>query len=331
MTVIQVSDLTKDYSVRKKSSNGNFLQNMRELINPSTKKLHALKSVNFELTQGEALGYIGPNGSGKSTTIKLLTGVLTPTQGEAKVLNYTPWERKKDFTRNIGVIFGNKSLLFWDLPVLDSLKLYKDIYGLDVHEFENRLDEFDKIFQLSRLINRPVRKLSLGERMRSEIAAALIHNPPVLFLDEPTIGLDSLAKQEITLFLKSYQQREKTTLVLTTHTISDIEAICERVIILNLGAIIYDGSIKNLKEKFEERLIKLTLRKADGINLDKEFGDLASKISDVQYEIKSTKGEVKKHLSTLINLNVNLSDIKITEPDLESIIKEIYQWEMEKS
>ena len=244
MTVIQVSGLIKDYSVKKKSS-----ENLKRFswLRPSTTKFRAVDSVDFTLDKGEFLGYIGPNGSGKSTTIKLLTGVLTPTEGSASVLGYYPWKREKAFTRQIGVIFGNKSLLFWDLPVLDSLKLYKDIYNLNQAEFDSRLDEFDKIFQLSKLINRPVRKLSLGERMRSEIVAALIHNPPVLFLDEPTIGLDSLAKQEITSFLKKYQQREKTTVILTTHTISDIEALCERVIILHLGKIIYDGSISNLK------------------------------------------------------------------------------------
>ena len=321
MTTIKVSGLVKDYTVRKKETEQ---PKLFRWIRPATQQFRALQAIDFELEAGEFLGYIGPNGSGKSTTIKLLTGVLTPTEGTAQVLGFTPWKRETRFTRNIGVIFGNKSLLFWDLPVLDSLKLYKDIYNLDEKEFQDRLEEFDKIFQLSRLINRPVRKLSLGERMRSEIAAALIHNPPVLFLDEPTIGLDSLAKQEITTFLKKYQQREKTTVILTTHTISDIEALCERVIVLHLGKIIYDGSINNLKGKFEDRRIILTLKEKNGEDILKEFGDTAKKLSDYQFEIKTTKNYVKKILGQLIGL-IEINDIKITEPDLETIIKEIYR------
>ncbi|MFX1251941.1 MAG: ATP-binding cassette domain-containing protein [Promethearchaeota archaeon] len=330
MIVIKVSGLTKDYTVKKKESTSTKLASLRHLISPPTTKLRALKTINFELNEGEFLGYIGPNGSGKSTTIKLLTGVLTPTEGSASVLGYTPWKRQKAFTRQIGVIFGNKSLLFWDLPVLDSLKLYKDVYNLNKEEFEDRLEEFNKIFQLSQLINRPVRKLSLGERMRSEIAAALIHNPPVLFLDEPTIGLDSLAKQEITAFLKKYQQREKTTVILTTHTISDIEALCERVIILNLGEIIYDGSISSLKGRFDDRTIHLSLRQTDGSKLLKEYGEMTTRISEFQYEVKTTKESVRKILAELINLDLGIADIKINEPNLETIIREIYQWSADK-
>ncbi|MHA1978725.1 MAG: ABC transporter ATP-binding protein [Candidatus Hodarchaeales archaeon] len=325
MTVIQVSGLIKDYSVKKKKTSKD--PRRFHWLRSSTTKFRALDSVDFTLDKGEFLGYIGPNGSGKSTTIKLLTGVLTPTSGSASVLGHNPWKREKVFTRQIGVIFGNKSLLFWDLPVLDSLKLYKDIYNLNQAEFDSRLDEFDKIFQLSKLINRPVRKLSLGERMRSEIAAALIHNPPVLFLDEPTIGLDSLAKQEITSFLKKYQQREKTTVILTTHTISDIEALCERVIILHLGKIIYDGSINNLKGRFDDRTINLTLKKVDGTILINTFTNMTRQISELSYEIQTTKESVKGVLTELLQLNLDISDIKISEPGLESIIKEIYQWD----
>ncbi|MFW9994414.1 MAG: ATP-binding cassette domain-containing protein [Candidatus Odinarchaeota archaeon] len=326
MTVINVSNLVKDYRVRKKQLEKNgFLTRMKNGLSPSTDKLRALKAVNFEVNAGEFIGYIGPNGSGKSTTIKLLTGVLTPTEGKATVLGYIPWKQRKEYTRHIGVIFGQKSLLFWDLPVIDSLKLYKDIYALDKREFDERLEEFDKIFQLYKLINRPVRKLSLGERMRSEIAAALIHNPPVLFLDEPTIGLDGLAKQEITDFLKKYQQREKTTVILTTHTISDIEALCERVIILNLGEIIYDGSIRELKGNFNERTVHITLRdEEDGKFIHEELAQ-AVKTSDRHFDLKTDKQSVKKVLSGLVNLPVELLDIKITEPDLETLIREIYR------
>ncbi|MFX1511054.1 MAG: ATP-binding cassette domain-containing protein [Promethearchaeota archaeon] len=329
MTVINVSDLVKDYRVRKKQLEKNgILSKIKGVFSPPTSKLRALNSISFNVEAGELIGYIGPNGSGKSTTIKLLTGVLTPTQGTASVLGFIPWKTRKEYTRHIGVIFGQKSLLFWDLPVIDSLKLYKDIYDLDKTEFEDRLEEFDKIFQLSQLIDRPVRKLSLGERMRSEIAAALIHNPPVLFLDEPTIGLDALAKKEITDFLKKYQQREKTTVILTTHTISDIEALCERVIILHIGNIIYDGSIRSLKGKFDERTIHVSLRKdSDGSILMKEFDhEKVQTISNWQYDLETDKDSVKKLLSHLLELPIEISDIKISEPNLETIIKEIYRW-----
>ncbi|MHA2331126.1 MAG: ABC transporter ATP-binding protein [Candidatus Hodarchaeales archaeon] len=327
MTIIKVAGLTKDYRVRRKQQESNgLLTKARSIISPSTDKLRALKAVNFEVEEGEFLGYIGPNGSGKSTTIKLMTGVLTPTEGTATIMGYVPWKQRKEYTRNIGVIFGSKSLLFWDLPVIDSLKLYKDIYDLDNKDFTDRLEEFDKIFQLSKLIDRPVRKLSLGERMRSEIAAALIHNPPVLFLDEPTIGLDGLAKQEITNFLKKYQQREKTTVVLTTHTISDIEALCERVIILNLGEIIYDGSILNLRGKFDERIVHLTLsHEIDATVLFNEF-DQVVKISDKQYDLVTNKESVKRLLSDILETPAEILDIQISEPSLETIIKEIYTW-----
>jgi ABC-2 type transport system ATP-binding protein len=329
--IIQVSNLTKDFNVRKKENNEKkFITGLRQLIAPKTKKLRALNSIDLQLSEGEFLGYIGPNGSGKSTTIKLLTGVLTPTEGNATVLGFTPWKRQKEFTRRIGVIFGQKSLLFWDLPVIESLRLYKDMYGLNEAEFEDRLTEFDQIFNLSQLIDRPVRKLSLGERMRSEIAAALIHNPPVLFLDEPTIGLDSLAKKEITDFLKRYQQREKTTVILTTHTISDIEALCERVIILNHGQIIYDGQIKNLKGRFDARTIHISLRDTDGRQILKEFGDIVLEVNELLYEVRTDKFSVKELLKDLFDLNLDISDLKITEPNLEDIIRVIYQRDLKK-
>ncbi len=328
MTVIKVSGLVKDYRVRKKQpERSSVLTKIKNVVLPPTSNLRALNSISFNVEAGELFGYIGPNGSGKSTTIKLLTGVLTPTEGTATVLDYIPWKSRKEYTRHIGVIFGQKSLLFWDLPVIDSLKLYKDIYDLDKKEFEDRLEEFDKIFQLSKLINRPVRKLSLGERMRSEIAAALIHNPPVLFLDEPTIGLDALAKKEITDFLKKYQQRESTTVILTTHTISDIERLCERLIILHVGNIIYNGSIGNLKGRFEERNVHVSLRKdGDGSILLNEFDQVITKVSDWQYDLKTDKNSVRKLLADLLELPVEISDIKVSEPSLETIIKKIYEW-----
>jgi len=216
------------------------------------KKEHkqALDNVSFNIKKGEMVAYIGPNGSGKSTTLKCLTGAMTPTSGSVKCMGYVPWEQRVEYTQHIGVVFGQKSLLWWDLAAEESFKLYRDIYEVPEKQYKERLEYFDELINIKSLLNKQVRKMSFGERMRCELTASLLHKPKILFLDEPTIGMDVLAKEKVRGFLKQINKNEKTTVILTTHDIGDIEALCERIILIDEGKVIYDGKLSKLKKKY---------------------------------------------------------------------------------
>src|SRR5690606_23388960 len=214
----------------------------------------AVKDISFTIPQGEICGYIGENGAGKSTTIKMLTGILVPTAGTVRVNGYVPFEERERFVREIGVVFGQRSQLWWDIGVIESFRLLRKVYRVPESDFRSRLDELVERLQLGELLNRPVRKLSLGQRMRCELVASLLHNPSILFLDEPTIGLDIVVKTEIRDFLLQMNKEQGTTILLTTHDLQDIEALCSRVIMLDDGSIIYDGGLDELKTRWSKGL-----------------------------------------------------------------------------
>ncbi|MFA5880714.1 MAG: ATP-binding cassette domain-containing protein [Eubacteriales bacterium] len=244
MALIEARGLTKEFRIfrRREGVMGAF----RDLFQRDYTTLRAVDGIDFVVAEGEMVGYIGANGAGKSTTIKMLTGILVPTAGSVNVNGFIPYKEREKYTRGIGVVFGQRSQLWWDIAVIESFKLLRRIYNVSQEEFKARLKKFDDILEFGSFLHLPVRKLSLGQRMRCDLTAALLHNPAILFLDEPTIGLDVLGKAKIREFLKEINSESKTTVILTTHDLGDIEALCPRVAIIDKGKMLYDGSVDNL-------------------------------------------------------------------------------------
>jgi len=246
--MIEVKALSKSFKVAKRD-NGMF-STLKSFINPQFTTVNALTDVSFNISEGEIVGYIGPNGAGKSTTIKIISGILLPDSGTCKILNRIPWENRKEHVKNIGVVFGQRSQLWWDVPVIDSFNLLKDIYSIEKQSYNEMLDLLSISLNLTELLKTPVRQLSLGQRMRCEIAASLLHSPKILFLDEPTIGLDAVSKIEVRNFIKTINKEKKTTVILTTHDMNDIEALAKRIILIGKGKVLQDGNLSQLKSKY---------------------------------------------------------------------------------
>ncbi|MDE5414877.1 ABC transporter ATP-binding protein [Alkalihalobacterium chitinilyticum] len=331
MNAIEVRELRKEF--KSYSSRAGLAGAFRDLFTRNYKILAAVDGISFEVKKGEMVGYIGENGAGKSTTIKMLTGILTPSAGEVVVNGMNPHKERERFVRTIGVVFGQRSQLWWDIAVQESFRLLKKVYNIPDEQYEPHIKEIIETLDLEPLLDKPVRKLSLGQRMRCELAAALIHNPPLLFLDEPTIGLDVLVKLKIREFLKRINERFNTTILLTTHDLSDIEALCERVIMLDEGKIIYDGSLADLKGnwgkgkeiqfQFDEVVSKTSLvEKTEGLGFPIEWkqGDQ----ENVWAAIVSQEEAVSQIIS-LIASHFKLSDMRINEVSTEEIIRNIYE------
>lgn len=269
MSLISVSGLTKEFSLKiaKKGLKGAIVS----LFSAKKITTTALNDVSFDIEEGELLGYIGHNGAGKSTTVKILSGILTPTRGEVRVLGKTPWENRIAITRQIGVVFGQKTQLWWDLPVIESFELLHKIYRISDVEYRRVLEMLTETLDLSSLYHVPVRQLSLGQRMRCDLAASLLHSPKILFLDEPTIGLDAVSKLAMRDFIRALNQQKKTTILLTTHDMDDIEALCKRVLVLNEGKVVFDGKLTELRRRISsERILVLDLVNAkDTIETDR--------------------------------------------------------------
>lgn len=256
MSYIEVSNLKKDFTVKKKKEKGKIFRE-KEIVN-------ALKGISFSVEKGELVGYIGPNGAGKSTTVKILSGILTPDEGEVKVGGIVPWKERKRHIKNIGVVFGQRSQLWWDVPIIDSYLLLRDIYRIPQGDYEARLKELTQALQIEPLLRTPLRLLSLGQRMRAELCGSLLHRPELLFLDEPTIGLDAVSKLALRDFLKWENRQYGTTIMLTTHDMEDIEALCSRVMVLGHGKKLFDGKLADLLERYD------TVRRVD-VRYDGDF------------------------------------------------------------
>lgn len=300
--IIEIENLTKKFKL-KKSKKG-FLN----IFKPEYHNKIAVNNISFSIKKGERVAFIGPNGAGKSTTIKMLSSILHPTSGSAKVLGLTPWENKKELASQIGTVFGQRSQLWYDLPVDDSFKLIGKIYNVTKEEYKKRINNLIKIFEIREFLKQPTKSLSLGQRMRCEIVASLIHNPKVLFLDEPTIGLDITAKATIRELIKKQTEEEGTTLLLTSHDTDDMEKVCDRVIIINKGKIIFDDSVKKLRDSYiKKKYIKATTESGE------EIGAI----------IDTSKTPIKKAIEDMLKEH-NIVDFTVENPPMEEIIQEIY-------
>ncbi len=248
--MITMEHVCKSYKVAKR--NAGLKEACKAFFRRKTEIIQALDDINFTILDGEIVGYIGPNGAGKSSTIKILSGILTPEQGVCKVDGRIPWKNRMEHVRNIGVVFGQRSQLWWDVPVIDSFELLKDIYSIPTSTYQESLDELTQLLNLQELLKTPTRQLSLGQRMRCEIAASLLHQPKILFLDEPTIGLDAVSKLAVREFVKDINRKRNTTVILTTHDMQDIEALASRIILIGKGRILLDGTIADMRLEIEK-------------------------------------------------------------------------------
>ncbi|XEC93886.1 ATP-binding cassette domain-containing protein [Paenibacillus tarimensis] len=330
MLAIDVELLRKKFKVQKNREGlGGAL---RDLFKREYTEVTAVRDITFQIPKGEICGYIGENGAGKSTTIKMLTGILVPTSGRIQVNGFVPFKEREKFVKGIGVVFGQRSQLWWDIGVIESFQLLRKVYKVPERDFRARLDELVERLQLGELLNRPVRKLSLGQRMRCELVASLLHNPSILFLDEPTIGLDIVVKTEIRDFLKQLNREHGTTILLTTHDLQDIEALCSRVIMLDDGRIIYDGGLDLLKEKWSKGR-EVQFQFADHARLDK-LEQLTEGLGvnwKLENDVTATMWlpnavNVSDALSRVVGA-VEIRDIKIFETNTDEIVREIYQSE----
>jgi ABC-2 type transport system ATP-binding protein len=292
----------------------------------------AVDNVNFSADRGEMVGYIGPNGAGKSTTIKMLTGILVPSSGFMRVNGFVPHRQRQQYVKTIGVVFGQRTQLWWDIAVVESFKLLRRIYGVSQLDFDSRMERFNEILGIKDYLHTPVRKLSLGERMRCDLAAALLHNPPLLFLDEPTIGLDVVAKDHIRHFLREINRDFRTTVLLTTHDLDDIEELCRRIVIIDHGRLLYDGPLEVLKQRLlRTKQIKFALKdreQAAGIKVIARDGLNIEQVDELTYRIRfdpaqvSTSDLIRQILST-----VEVRDLLIEDEPIEEIVKRIYAGE----
>ena len=321
--MISVEGLCKTFRVAKRSAG--FKSAAKALFKRDYTAIEAIRDVSFKINEGEVVGYIGPNGAGKSTTIKVMSGILLPDSGECRIMGRTPWKERIEHVKNIGVVFGQRSQLWWDVPVIDSFELLKDIYKIPQPEYKKNVDMLVETLDLGSTINTPVRQLSLGQRMRCEIAASLLHSPRILFLDEPTIGLDAVSKIAVRKFIKSINEEKKVTVILTTHDMNDIEALAERILLIGKGRILYDGDINNLRNRFgTNKTITVDYTENNrppdiiGTNLLSWSPERASLYVD-------TKNINVSEVISLLSEKLDLLDVTVENPPIEEIIVELYK------
>lgn len=322
--MIEVKNLNKTFRVYERKS-GAFSA-VRSLFRPEYKIIRALNDVSFNISKGEIVGYIGPNGAGKSTTVKVLSGILVPDSGEVVIDGIVPWEKRKEHVRRIGVVFGQRSQLWWDVPVIDSFELLKEIYKINEKVYKEKLNTLNELLALEDFIKTPVRQLSLGQRVRCEIAASLLHDPEILFLDEPTIGLDAVAKLAVRNFIKKINIESDITVILTTHDTGDIEALADRILLIGKGSILYDGNFNELKKKYtrERTLLVHFLEKIN--NKPDVRGIVEFNINGNSAEIKFdprvlTASELISEISGMYPIN----DLELESIEAEEMIAELYR------
>jgi ABC-2 type transport system ATP-binding protein len=319
---ITVEQLSKTYQVPERE--GGFSAAVKSFFKRKYKDVKAVQNVNFKIEQGEVVGFLGPNGAGKTTTLKMLSGLLHPTNGKATVLGFTPWELKQEYLRSMTLVMGQRNRLAWDIPAADSFLLAQAIYRLPDDEYKATYKELNELLELEPLMKKPVRNLSLGERMKCEIAAGLLHRPRVLFLDEPTIGLDISGQARIREFLREYNKRTGATIILTSHYMADVTALCERIIIVHHGQLKYDGGIANLSRRIAPfKFIGVLLEKADGYDLS-QYGEPVQNEEDAEKHYIQVKAEDVTKVTSHMLSELPIHDITITDPPIEDVIERAF-------
>ncbi|HDQ73901.1 MAG TPA: ATP-binding cassette domain-containing protein [Chloroflexi bacterium] len=320
-THIVVRDLSKTYRVPEREPG--LAASLKGLVRRDYRDVEAVRGVSFTVEAGEIVGFIGPNGAGKTSTLKMLSGLLYPTAGESRVLGHVPWERRPGYLRRISMILGNKSQMVWDIPPLDTFHVLGEIYGVDPADLQRTLDELVELLEMQELLTKPVRNFSLGERMKCELVAGLLHRPDVLFLDEPTLGLDVSMQGRLRRFLAEYNQRNDVTVILTSHYMADVLALCPRVILIHHGQLLYDGDLGGLAERLAPfKLIRVTLRNGspDGIPegvdvIERENGRLTLRVG---------RAEAPALTAHLLD-TLPVADLAVEDPPIEAVIDQIYQ------
>ena len=327
MPIIEVRQLAKSYRVYNKREG--LADSVRGLFRREYREVNAVQGIDLTVEQGEFVAFLGPNGAGKTTTLKLLSGVINPTSGSASVMGFTPWQRKNEYRRRFALVMGQKNQLWWDLPAQESYRLHQQIYGVPAEEVNGTLAELTDLLDVAGLLSRPVRELSLGERMKMELMAALLHRPEVLFLDEPTIGLDVIAQHNIQQFLKYYQEKRKITILLTSHYMKDIAALCKRVVIIAGGRIEYDGSLSGVIDNFSGHKV-MTLQFADGHQPDlSRLGEVLDETWP-KVRLRVDRRDVPRVLSEVLRDNP-IEDVAVEDVPLEEAIAELFRESSQKS
>ncbi|UJF35525.1 ABC transporter ATP-binding protein [Paenibacillus hexagrammi] len=320
--LIDVNNLSKQFTYHKKEPG--LKSSVSNLFRRERLVKHAVKNITFSIDEGEIVGFLGPNGAGKTTTLKMLSGIMYPTSGEAKVAGYVPWERKKKLKQQFSIVMGQKSQLWWDLPAIESLNLNKYIYEIEEAAFRQSVSDLTDLLDVKELLNVQVRRLSLGERMKLELIAALIHKPKILFLDEPTIGLDIISQKKLRDSIKEYNRKEKTTIILTSHYMEDIEELCSRLIVINEGVIAYDGELDKVNELFNQKK-RLNLQFSDSITRDAltNYGTIID-FDSYSATIEIDRDKQKAHLRAMLEV-LPISDFNIGDIPIEEGIRLLYE------
>lgn len=321
MPAVETKDLTKHYVSVKKAPG--ITGAIKGLFTREKTTVEAVKSVNLSIEQGELVGFLGPNGAGKTTTLKMLTGILYPTSGEAKVLGHTPWDRNFDMLRNISLVMGNKNQLWWDLPAWDSFVVLRELYEVSDEQFKRRTDFLIESLQITDKIHTQVRKLSLGERMKCELVAALLHSPKVVFLDEPTIGLDVVSQKRIRDFLKQLHREDNCTIILTSHYMQDVQELCDRVVVIDHGSMVYEGTLDALSREFSDvRRLRLTFGEQIDVEDLKKYGTI------IEHEDTTVVLEVPRartaQITGAVLQNFPVNDVGIEEVSIEEVVRALF-------
>jgi ABC-2 type transport system ATP-binding protein len=322
MAIIEANGLTKTYRVFQKKDG--LLGAVRGLYRREYKEVRAVDGVRFTIDPGEMVAFLGPNGAGKTTTLKMLSGLIYPTAGSARVLGFTPWERADAFRRRFALVMGQKNQLWWDLPAADSFQLHKEIYSLPSSEFDKTLAELTEILGVAKLTRQAVRELSLGERMKMELIAALLHNPELLLLDEPTIGLDVVAQVAIQKCLRDYHAKRGVTILLTSHYMRDVEALCSRVLVITHGSLVYDGPLSGLVERFgQTKIVKLQFAEGDAPGDLERFGEVTRR-EGPSADLNVERSRVADVLGAILDRHAVL-DVSVSDPPLEQTIARVFE------
>lgn len=319
---IEVNNLSKTFKVHKKEEG--LRGSIKAIFKREYKDIKAVQNVSFEIEQGELVGFIGPNGAGKTTTLKMLSGLLYPSGGSAKVLGYTPHERNNEFLKKISLVMGQKNQLWWDLPAIETFNLNKEIYEVSDSKYKNVLDELVEMLDVGDVIHQQVRKLSLGQRMKCELIASLIHTPKVLFLDEPTIGLDVVMQKRVREFIKDYNKKYDATVILTSHYMDDVKEICKRVIMINAGKVVFDGKLDDLIKEYADYKILTFVFSGNVKKKDfEEYGEIVE-YDPLKVVLNVGRENTSKAAAKILQVH-EVDDLNISEPKLEDIIREAFE------